>query len=304
MKRKAFTIIELIVVLSVIALLVSALAPALNKIKEHARSLAQRAQFRNIEMGLEGWANDHDFDYPDSNSEITASGSVVGAQKLCEALLGRDLKGFDPKSSWNPWKDQNNPDIYSTTTKGRIEPYAEITKLQAFQFGQLWADTNPDSPYPGNCDDQGNVNSAYKPCYLLTDHFKRKSIRLPAGNSVRVGSPILYYKANDRFKALTTAAPASQSIFNFTDNAPLMQYGQLNDELKKHPFYAAYTASGSQSNPRLWVEALLAPSPAPTDQGGVLEGTPYNKDSFILLSAGPDGLYGTKDDIWNISGKK
>jgi len=26
---------------------------------------------------------------------------------------------------------------------------------------------------------------------------------------------------------------------------------------------------------------------------------PYRSDSFILLSAGPDGLYGTGDDVFN-----
>jgi hypothetical protein len=27
--------------------------------------------------------------------------------------------------------------------------------------------------------------------------------------------------------------------------------------------------------------------------------TPYNPNSYILISAGPDGTYGTKDDIRN-----
>ena len=31
----------------------------------------------------------------------------------------------------------------------------------------------------------------------------------------------------------------------------------------------------------------------------MMKGLPYNADSYILMSAGRDGLFGTSDDIYN-----
>jgi len=41
----------------------------------------------------------------------------------------------------------------------------------------------------------------------------------------------------------------------------------------------------------------------PTIPAGI-DPVPYRQDSYVLLSAGEDGLYGTVDDIWNIHDKK
>ena len=93
MKKKAFTIIELVVVISIIALLIAVLVPGWKKVKEQAYSLSQRCQLRELSIGLEGWSNDHDMEYPDSYMDFSGEFSVTGAQKLCEALVGRDLQG-------------------------------------------------------------------------------------------------------------------------------------------------------------------------------------------------------------------
>lgn len=310
MLRKAFTIIELVVVISIIALLIAVLVPGWKKVKEQAKSLSQKCQLREIEIGLHGWANEHDMEYPDSHNEFFGSGSVTGAQKLCEALVGRDLQGFDSNSSWNPWKDENstNPEIYpAEPMHNRYGHYVELTKFNTFQLGQLYdmslAGGFP-APYGGNTDENGNIDNSKKPCYVFTDNFKRKTITLPNDDTIKVGTPILYYKANSTKESQwSNMAPSSASIFNFFDNETIMQYWMLNETDKKHPYHLDFLAMGQNGNPRSWVEDILAPSPPWNDQPAYVSGMPYNRDTFLLLSAGADGLFGTDDDIWNISGK-
>ena len=81
------------------------------------------------------------------------------------------------------------------------------------------------------------------------------------------------------------------SVFDYDDNLDIMALGD-NVESIVHPYYVA--------NPDTAVD-FYADLIDPHVRDGL---TPYNKDRFILLSAGKDGLYGTKDDIWNISGMK
>lgn len=51
MNRKAFTLIELLVVISIIALLLAILIPALNKVREQAKSVVCSANIKQLSMG-------------------------------------------------------------------------------------------------------------------------------------------------------------------------------------------------------------------------------------------------------------
>lgn len=311
MKRKAFTLIELIVVISIIALLIAVMVPGYKKAKEAAKSLSQRCQLRDIEVGLEAWATDRNGEYPDSRFMTNGTQCVSGAQRLCEALVGRDLMGFDEDSSWNPMTDESNENAYPysasnpfTSDTDRLPQYVDSSKIGTAQFGQIYGSVSGNnSPYTGNMDENGDFISGKKPCYLFTDVFRVKSVKV-SGKTFKVGSPVLYYKANSSKKTLRSdTAPTTSYIYNFTDNFAMMQYGSVADTQKVHPYWTAYLGVGFGGNPRQWVEDLLSSSPAPRIEPGYVEGIPYNKDTFLLLSAGPDGLYGTKDDIWNISNR-
>ena len=247
-------------------------------------------------------------EYPDSRAEMTSDYSVTGAQKLCEALLGRDLQGFDPKSSWNPMIDEPEDEIYyEDPGYSRLGHYVEITKFNTYQVGNIYEDMSLSggSPYPyhGKIDCLGQYDNNRKPCYIFTDIFKRKSIPMPNGENVNVGSPILYYKANTFAKNLNSleGADSDSQIYRFWDNMPMMQFNSLEDG-SPHPYFTDFMEM-SYGTPRSWVEDLLSPSPLPIEEPGFVSGTPYNKSTFLLLSAGSDSKFGTEDDIWNISGR-
>jgi len=304
MNKKGFTIIELIVVVSIIALLIGVMIPGLNAIRVRANCLAQRCQLKDIEIGLETWAHDNDMEYPDSYQELYGEGSVNGSQKLCEALLGRDLQGFDTESSWNPWKDESIADVYEDPANfNRKGHYVDVTKIPVSQYGQIYNDPPNYPPYPGNMDKNGNVNGSRKMCYVFTDIFKRTSFQVN-GRTIRVGTPILYYKS-DSNKNIVRSNNFDCGAYDFTDNVWMMQWGSIRDpenpELA-HPFYTEWEKmNGEGKNPRIFVEKILNYNIPFADHPGYIEGVPYNKETYILLSAGPDGMFGTEDDVWNLS---
>jgi hypothetical protein len=96
----------------------------------------------------------------------------------------------------------------------------------------------------------------------------------------KAGAPVLYYKANTSQKTLNT-------IYDVLDNDALVLMKQ-QAENREHPLARQAGTMPYQSfydyirNPKIEARAW-----------------PYRPDSYILISAGADGLYGTGDDVCN-----
>ncbi|HEG43880.1 hypothetical protein LCGC14_1905730 [marine sediment metagenome] len=292
-KTKGFTIIELLTVIMIIALLMSIMVPGIKKAKQVAMSLKQKAQLREIGRGLELWFYDNDMDYPDSNFSVTASLYTTGAHKLAEALMGRDGHGFDPKSTWDAAADETDPAIYGSTQlyHDRESVYLDYNKIGHFQIAQIYPVGGTGVVYPGDYDETPAATSNSQ-AGVLTDVFKSKKITMPiSGESVKIGSPILYFKANNT--DIYDPSTPDQSIFNYIDNMAILALGHnLDGVVNPHPFAAVPDGVddfyASLVNPTARINSISDPEP-------------YNKDTFILMSAGSDGLYGTSDDVINIS---
>lgn len=63
-KNKGFTLVELLVVVSIIALLVGLLLPALSRVRDSARQVKCATNVRGIHQGLVAWSQDDDGQYP------------------------------------------------------------------------------------------------------------------------------------------------------------------------------------------------------------------------------------------------
>jgi len=96
--------------------------------------------------------------------------------------------------------------------------------------------------------------------------------------------PILYYKADKSKSSHDINNPDNpDNIYNYKDNYDLLALGVPGKPRKQHPLY---------KDPSLFYKM--------TKNYRITEkSTPVNKESYIQLSAGKDGLYGTKDDIVN-----
>lgn len=283
-RRHGFTLVELLAVLAIMAILVGVLIPAVNMVRKMAKNAAQKAQFASIDMGLMAFRGDYG-DYPPSDWGLPPNSdpSYCGAQRLVEALVGLDLLGFNPYSKW--MSDGTDPtlgtDFYPDNPSVanldiRKGPYLELTTANAFRLG------NVSIAEPGLFN---NTVALAPKTFVLCDVYRKWKINITVGKMVKAGSPILYYRANTTSK---TMIPIDQSkrIYNAYDNSDLVALVHLNTP--KTP--GIPLLNDDIDNLRDFIS-----DPKIT----TIDYWPHRPDSYILISAGADGLYGTSDDIRN-----
>jgi prepilin-type N-terminal cleavage/methylation domain-containing protein len=303
-KRSGLTLVEILVVVVIIAMLTGMLIPAVSSVKKMAREAKQRAQFTAIELGLEAFKNDFG-DYPPSDPNGKWNGNIgvadsAGALKLAEAMLGWDMLGVHPNTDWcvNGY-NRSGSFIYDGTSstelakrKGR---YVEMGVANPFKLGTVF-DLSSTVTGQALYDDQD-----VRRCYFLGDVFgKGASVVLnPNDPPVRSGRPILYFRANTAAKFID--GQSADSTYVLSDNYGLLRIIEGNDRLPSHlgtPTTANWNLLANSSGTRFagFSDYLTDSRIAPTKDYKYVS---YRPDSYILISAGADGLYGTSDDVCN-----
>jgi type II secretory pathway pseudopilin PulG len=311
------TLVEILVVVGIIALLTGLLMPAISMVQKAAKNAKQMAQFTAIELGLEAYKADFG-EYPPSDPNSyktpivppeTSIMNSAGALKLAEAMLGLDLMGVHPDTGFrvdgmNRWPyvasnsvtyapgtyllyDRTNT-IEMQKRKGR---YVELDVANPFQWGMTTVhDGLYDLSSCGPC-------AAAADCPLLCDVFgKGKDVILSNTNGThkRAGRPILYYRANPAYKFLNTTPGATFiSTYNSLDNDNMLGVIEMNDFTRMGTPHGAFNW-----NPLSAVGALNSFITDPR-VSTTTSRVAYRPDSYILISAGADGFYGTSDDICN-----
>ncbi len=283
-KRPGFTIVELLTVMSVIAILIGLLVPALNLVKDFAKEVQQRAQFHSIGVGLDMFNTEFGY-YPpsDDNADIAHPHLVDqtpygGAQKLAEAVVGWDLLGFHPQADFR--SDGRNDIgagdvlIYDATILANVEarkgPFVELENANAYTMEEVY----------------GSDVGSFDPLnYVLCDEYSKKRLL-----GKKTGMPILYYRAhtNRIFQDAQKddSVPPSgfdtdDDIYEYGDNDLLIQLGSAAVPSEIHPLDIT-TFDQMIRNPQVTTITR-----------------PFRAGSYILISAGKDGLYGNADDIFN-----
>jgi len=297
-KGNGFTLIELLVVIAIIAMLIAILVPGMRRVKMAAKKIEQKSMFRNIEIGLALFLDEFD-NYPDSKvvTDTDASSKrVCGAQHLAETMLGRDEHGFDPKSRWH--ENGEPDDIYAsdnTTPEGktslarRQEPYIELRKTGAFLLDQIYSVADLAAVSGMITGEQPFGTGGTKRAPIIADVFGH-SISVSGSDIRRAGTPIVYFKAdtNSRMYAKVPKAGARTTnwTYDWADNADIFDLPPLKQSTK----YPDHLYKGTDGILKFY-ENITNPN--------VSYDKPYNSTSFILISAGWDGVFGTKDDVTN-----
>ncbi len=286
-KKTAFTIIELLTVMSIIIILIGLLVPSLNMVKRYAKEVKQKAQFHSIESAIELFSSAWD-GYPpsDATDEAIPAQDYCGAMKLCEAMVGQDLMGFHPDSHFRSDCTDGTNKLYANNPVGSALWPDQETNLKARRT-YLQQSTNAYRLW--HLYGKGNTSPFQQDLYVLCDEYSRVRHK---ETGKRIGMPILYYKANtsntihdpNSGAALPTISNDNGYIYNYTDN----------DELVKLPPPFDTTATHPLSNTTTNFYEITK-----DDRIDIDIGRPYRPDSYILISAGFDGLYGTDDDIFN-----
>lgn len=304
--RNGFTLVELLTTLAVIGILLGLLIPALNQVAKTATRVKQKAQFHSIGLGLEAFRNDYG-DYPRSEWDLAKYGNYPASQRLAEAMIGWDGFGFhqssrfradgkgdidgdgilDPvaagatlydvvggvaASSGDPAKSQTG----AQNLAARKGPYLELESANAVKLTAIY--------------DPGMVSN-FPETYVLADMYKQVKNRVTGR---QIGMPILYYKANKLKVGNSTSGydPAlgwPNNTYNLGDslctNLGLIKIPSPSGQM--------HFNGNVQANASAFYNAIANPNfPGPPAR-------PYRADSFLLHSAGPDGVYGTMDDMFN-----
>ena len=276
----------------------------------------------NDNMDLYDSARDNQYDIP-------LGVPYCGANKLAEALVGMDLLGFHPNSDFRSNNTFSHPledgtmyhegETYHAATayepagaplywetpeeniRARWGPFVELENANAFTIQDIYDPTPLVGPGIRDFDvDRGNL--------VLCDVFAKKR---HAGK--KTGMPILYYKARTQFTqqdyADVQGNEIRDDIYYYMDNYNLLALGSAENPGTWHPLANGLAGDGGDYNlggPDYtsdldWVDfenMILNPQVSTITTVTPIK-RPYRAGSYILISAGKDGLYGTPDDIFN-----
>ncbi len=330
----AFTLIELLTVISIIVLLAGILVPAINSARLQAKASSTRGTMHAISQGCELFHNEFG-KYPVSHGKNPFEGEtstiyLSGAQWLVLQLCGADLGGYvlpttDNDSNGDGKIDENDwLNWYSATPTrkfSRVNPYVTATGDLAMppkQFHKVKSFTALAPPELRDTDQSGSAggssdwNNGRVPFFV--DKF---------------GYPILYYVANPNgsqpVSTDLTTDPPQVGVYDGTDNVQFAGgpggYGYCTTAAPGWDLGSGPVGSGvNYFHPIAQLGFIydsstptMRPDPPPvgsftysifdrnlfesTKRGSGGKVWPLQPERFILMSPGPDARWGTIDDV-------
>lgn len=320
-RRAGFTLIELMVVVSIIGLLVALLLPAFGTVRTNAAIARTKTQFVAIDAGLEMFRAEGQLGgaYPPSSSDNPADRQIIknpkdaaadarisGAVLLVHALVGADglgppgFRDTDRDGQW--WND-------TRTDKGGIYELDPTTGKEKY------------ARYGGAGFVDEKMRASVKSLQVLMD--EGDIVNVPEPTDIALNEPmfldswdrpILYYKAN------------SSSLKMISSDTGRGTYTQEDNGIITGSVMGSTPYDGIDFGPgkidTLYHAMAVAESPLTTDSIDdliMMPGTKFDnsfarfvlddaikarptavhKNKYLLISAGPDGRFGTADDVTN-----
>ena len=286
-RRAGFTLIELLIVMGIIAILISILIPAIGKVRVAARSADTSASMSRLSAAMEQYNSDFN-SYPGPFRNAQVLGSTPGSVPSITFVNNPDNPGATTTitSTENAFIAlvgglRNNAGAlqYDWNTAGqgalslnpanprRSVAYLAVEKIDT-SLGTK-SDTAPGNP-------QGKWGPNDTPLPELLDRYAQPM-------------PILILRANKGNQGFIESATVGGEY----------QYDTKQVDAYGFPYNATQYTTDFQANGSLTAgnESYFG---NPTLSNGTIK-QPQRKDAFILISAGPDGRYGTQDDITNFS---
>lgn len=277
-KISGFTLIELLIVIGIILILIGILLPTVGRVREAAQTASTRQMLARIEAGIQTYYNDfQSYPGPFANGQLLPGTATTA------------INGFAPTPA-NVTSSENLMLALAGGLKITVNASNQVTAF-AYDAALLDPATGP-----------ANLNPAalkrFKPYISIesADTTLKTTPRFFPTNAAGLGGssdtvvpefldkypspmPILYLRA---MRGNTGIIASNNNVqYNFGHLAP---YGFTSID-------AAYPANATADGSITRSYAYFG-NPA-------IANMPLQKDAFMLISAGPDGRYGTLDDVVN-----
>ncbi len=307
-RRPGFSLVELLTVVGIIALLIGILIPALNSARVSARKAASGQTLKAAAAGLEMFHKEFGA-YPESRRRLDPliripvsqddGRPLDGAHWLARALAGHDLAGIDVsgdllKDRVGGGLDWSNPQVRARYEDARSRRPRYMDKTELFK-----RDVEIGTGGPGT----GR--------YVVIDAFE---------------FPVLYYRANARAKSFAGPGTTLNEPYVYVqcdngditgaDGCDIDDWWNFAGKPRRHGLGIAVCMNGGV--PDCEVKADNCSTASPRHQGRTFAGyvhdehvrqgagsanfnvlRPVNPETYLLISPGADGLYGTLDDVKN-----
>ncbi|ARN57631.1 prepilin-type N-terminal cleavage/methylation domain-containing protein [Sedimentisphaera salicampi] len=311
-KNKGFTIIELLVVISIIAMLMSVIGVAAGRVRIVSKNMQQAANIHSMGVGLELFEKEFGF-FPDSTRMPLGGSYVYGAQQLAEGLVGRDLAGVDEDSGFyvasrEQKRIDNEPTYYDVeeekSRNNRVGPYLNIDResINVVEPSQLYDDYADGGIYCQYNADSHSISNGYLRAPVISDNYNMKRVELESGSVVQAGTPVLYFRSNPSAKYFRPGEntswtsmdeeACSYSVYNYYDNIGFFEMENLKNPEEPHRFAEGDADGNGKDGKQEFYEFITSRKVGSYDM-------PVRKDTYIIISAGYDGAFGTDDDITN-----
>lgn len=343
-RPNAFTLVELLTVIFIIALLIGILVPSLGHARNYAKGVATSKGLDSIKVGLEMFKNENGSDFPQTNGyppsfvhpPLTAFGSaftmdesfrgkfpfkteepvIYGAQWLPAMLMGKDAQGYIKRSvvpktiqpaDWYtpdivPGKPIERSALYVTTENAPTRKTNALAGRPPENQSQLFPDWTSMETMPVFVDgwDQPILYYASNTAGRATNMVEtvHQQDNAYEGGEQEKGPPFYFHQDNIGFTGdeqntgwILGTSQGRHGIQK--DGAKLTGNDLIKPEYKDT--FAHYIVDR-----KIYSNLLVV---AEQNAGTVPPNTPLrpvNADTYLLISPGVDGIYGTKDDISNL----
>ncbi len=321
-RRSGFTLVEMLTVIAIITLLIGILVPSLSAARTAATRTAVSAQLNAISTGCEMFRNDEG-QYPASNpftfgpyGQLAAQNTAInnwevnnltGAHLIVDAMVGRDFLGYDPKAGLGPGAAVDSRWYAGAVPAGQFPRARRNAYIRPEGIASATADKPPQDAF-----------GTYDPSAVPNPYLPRVDA---ADTTVPVfvdkfGFPVLYYRANPRTNQSTPIiqSPAGvpvdpnvgDGVYDGRDNAlftsPVGRQHRISDANVASYLYNPGTAQFLDNNFAEFIRSFRASSYVAGSNPPIIQyPRPVNSESFILLSAGKDGIFGNLDDVANFA---